>query len=330
MIKTIPMWKMMMVSKGKIVGGLLLACLSGFIVFSVPMFIEGLQNGQTRQAVTALAGLLFFGACAVVLLPSKKYVPGKTFWFYRNKKFSTQMAIKYSYGVIVLVMVVFVALEPKRALHPIGFGLSGLVSLYFLSKSLRFHADVDSSASEYLATALGFSVGEKILVSYQNFDAGEVKAGSNAFAATATKLIVASFDGHVWKKLSRDLSQVSQIGIISNESQSYFVKLQFNDGSDALLSIGLYEKLTSNPILVVRKLLESIDASLLGDRGAPQVSRRSRVVVESGAPVSTSHVAAPETALASTAPTRNIEFTPDMLTALQNAEEVIPGRRLEL
>ncbi|MDU9393335.1 hypothetical protein [Pseudomonas sp. zfem002] len=330
MIKTIPMWKMMMVTKGKIIGGLVLAALPVFIVAGAGMFIEGLQDGQASQAAMGLLGLVFFGACAVVVVPSKKYVPGKTFWFYRNKKLSTQIAINYGYGIMVFVVAVFVALAPKQALHTIGLGVSGLFGLYILSKSLKFHADIDFSTSEYLATALGFSTGEKTLVSYQNFDTDDVAVGSNAFAATATKLIVASFDGQRWKKLSRDLSDVAQIGIISNENQSYFVQLKFSDGSDVLLTIGLYEKLTSNPILVIRKLLEVIDASLLGDSAAPQVARRRRAVVDAGVPASTSHVAAPEAELASTAPTRNIEFTPDVLKAIQSAEEVVPGRRLEL
>lgn len=194
MIRTIPPWKMIMVTRGKIVGSLLFAFLLVIIVVSVPMFIEGVQKGQTHQAAMALCSLLIFGALTLEMLLSRKYVPGKTFWLCRNKKLSSQMAIKYSYGVMVLIVVVFVALEPKQAIHPISLGLSGSVGLYFLSKSLKFHADVDFSASEYLATTLGFSVEEKILVSYQNFDAGKVKAGSNAFAATATKLIVASFD----------------------------------------------------------------------------------------------------------------------------------------
>ncbi|OAI94695.1 hypothetical protein [Pseudomonas putida] len=318
MIKTIPMWKIMMITKGRIVGSLLLAGLFTFIVVSVPIFIDGLQSGETHQAIVALAGLLCFGACALVMLPSKKYVPGKTFSRYRNKHFTTQIAIKYGYVGTVILIAVFVVLNPKQAFHTIGMGLVALGGLYAGSKSLKFHRDVDFSASEYLATALGFSTGEKILVSYQNFDAGEVKAGSNAFAATATKLIVASFDGHAWKKLSRDLSQISHIGILPYQGQDYFVMLKFNDGSDALLSIGLFDKLTSHPVLVVRKLLESIDASLLGERAAPQVARRSRVV------------AAPETTPDSTAATRHIEFTPDTLTALQNAEEVVPGRRLEI
>lgn len=157
-----------------------------------------------------------------------------------------------------------------------------------------------------------------------------INVGSNAFAATATKLIAASFDGYLWIKLSRDLNQVSHIGIIGDENQSYFVKLQFNDGTDALLRVGLYENLTSSPILVIRRLLEAIDASLLCGSGVSQKAQRRRVVVNAGTPTERSKVAVPEAALASKAPMRNIEVAPDVLTAIQNAEEVVPGRRLEL
>jgi hypothetical protein len=54
------------------------------------------------------------------------------------------------------------------------------------------------------------------------------------------------------------------------------------------------------------------------------------VVVNSGTPTSISKIIAPETALASMPPMRNIEVAPDVLIAIQNAEEVVPGRRLEL
>lgn len=318
MIKTIPTWKILIATEGKLKGSLFLVLFLIAIAASLMVFIGATYKQQLSYALLGFFGLLLFGGGTVSLLLSKQYVPGKTFWFYRDKKFTTQTAIKCSYVGMILFTAVFVALNPKQALHTIGMGLLGLAGPYYWSKSLKFHADVDFAASEYLATALGFSTGEKILVSCQNFGAGKLKAGSNVFAATATKLIVASFDGHAWKKLSRDLSQVSHIGILSNQNQGYFVMLKFNDGADALLSVDLFEKLTSHPILVVRKLLESIDASLLGDHAAPQVARRNRVV------------AATESAPASTAATRNIEFTPEMLTALQNAEEVAPGRRLEI
>ncbi|MNG95168.1 hypothetical protein D3C79_541960 [compost metagenome] len=218
------------------------------------------------------------------------------------------------------------AFAPKDALSAIGYGIAGIFSLYVLSKSLKFHADIDYSTNEYLATELGFPVGEKIQVSYQNFDADEVNVGSNAFAASATKLIVASFDGHHWGTLSRDLNQISHIGIIGDENQNYFVKLQFNDGADTLLRIGLYEKLTSSPILVIRRLLETIDASLLSGSGASQSTQRRRVVVNPGNPTESSKNVAP----APMAPARNIEVVPGVLNAIHDAEEVVPGRKLEL
>ncbi|WP_207283838.1 hypothetical protein [Pseudomonas sp. FW300-N2F2] len=330
MIKTIPMWAMMMATKGKKTGLAVLASFPIFIVTGTWMFLDGLQNGQKRQAAIGLICLVFFGACTLLFAPSKKYIPGKTFQGYRNKKLSTKTAINYGYGIVVFIFAVFLFLAPEHALSIIVSGLAGLFSLYILSKSLKFHADIDFSTNEYLATALGFPVGEKILVSYQNFDADGVEIGSNAFAATATRLTLASFDGEHWRKLSRDLSQVSRIGIIGDENQNYFVKLQFNDGADALLRIGLYEKLTSNPTLVIRKLLETIDAGLLGDSGTSPAAQRRRVVVNSGTPISVSKTVAPEATLVSKAPMRNLEVAPDVLIAIQSAEEDVLRRRLEL
>lgn len=319
-----------MATKGKAVGLVLLALLPAFIVACAWMFLDGLRIGEKQQAAMGFIGVIFFGVCAMTSASSKKYIPGKTFQAYRNKKFSTQRAINYGYGVVVFIVAVFAALNPEVSIKVIGFGFLAILSLYALSKSLKFHEDIDFSTNQYLAVALGFSMGEKILLSYQNFCADEVENGSNAFAVTATKLIVASFDGEAWKKLSRELNQVSHIGVIGDENQNYFVKLKFSDGADVLLRIGLYEKLTSNPILVIRKLLEAVDASLLDSSGVAQAVRRRRVVVSSGIQASDSVVVAPGVANASMTPLRNIELSPEVLISIQNATEVVAGRRLEL
>jgi hypothetical protein len=324
------MWKMMMATKGKVVGLVVLAFLPVFIIGGAWMFVEGLQSGKMRQVVIGLLCLIFFGGGTLLVGPSKKYVPGKTFQAYRNKKFHTQKAVYYGYAIIAFICLIFAVLVPEDTLRSVGYAIAAVFGLYTYSKTLKFNADIDFSTNEYLATALGFPVGEKILVSYQNFEAGEVEAGSNAFAATATKLVVASFDGDNWIKLSRDLNQVSHIGITGDESQNYFFKLQFLDGADVLLRIELYEKLTSNPVLVIKKLLEAIDASLLGEGVAPQAAQRRRVVVNHGTPTPTSKNVAPESTLASVPSVRSIEVTPDVLTAIQAAAEVAPGRRLEL
>ncbi|MFS2125122.1 hypothetical protein [Pseudomonas sp. Pseusp97] len=328
MIKTIPMWKMLIATKGQATGLAVLALLPVFIVASAWMFFDGLQIGKRHQAAMGFIGLLFFIVCALACTPSKKYIPGKTFQAYRSKKILTQKAIKYGYGIIVLVVAVLWVLAPEGGIKTMGFGMVGISSLYVLSKSLKFHADVDFSTNEYLSSALGFSVGEKVLASYQNFYADEIENGSNAFAVTATKIIVASFDGCIWRKLTRNLDQISLIGIVGSEDQKYFVKLVFCDGVEVLLIVGLYEKITSNPILVIRKLLGAIDASLLGG-GVSQSASRRRVVINSGA-VSVSETPASEGTSSSTASFRNIELGSEVLISIQNAEEVVPGRKLEL
>ncbi|QZD73790.1 hypothetical protein [Pseudomonas sp. 3-2] len=330
MIKTIPMWKMVMEIKGKIIGFFLLAAIPAFIAGSAWMFVETLKKGQIRHAMVGFIAVVFFGACSVVLAPSKKYVPGKTFKFYRDKRFCSKKYINYAYAITVLIFAVCASVSPEDALKSIGYGSTALYAVYIYSKSARFHADVDFSTNEYLTTALGFSAGEKVLISYQNFDAEEVKAGSNAFAATATKFILASFDGEAWTKLSKDLNQVSGIGIVGKDGQSYAMKLEFNDGVDALFYIGLYDKLTSNPFMVIRGLLDAIDASLLSDQDAPQTTKRRRVVVNSNSSASTSENVSADATLAAGAPVRNIEVAPEVLNAIQNAEVTVSGRRLEL
>ncbi|MBB4866099.1 hypothetical protein HNP46_005004 [Pseudomonas nitritireducens] len=330
MIETIPMWKMLMETKGKAAGLTVLVLLPVLIVAGAGMFLDGLRSGQKHQAVMGFIGLIFFGACTLVFAPAKKYIPGKTFKFYRDKRLTTQSAINYGYGLVTLIVAAYWVLAPGHTGTAVVFWLLGFLGLYFYSKSLKFHADIDFSANEYLATALGFAVGEKILVSYQNFYLDEIEAGSNAFAATATKLIVASFDGVSWKKLSRDLDQVSHIGIIGDEDQRYFVKLQFSDGACVLLCVGLYEKITSSPTLVIRKLLETIDASLLGGSGATQAAPRRRVVASSEVPVATLQASAPETTPVSPVPMRNIELSSEAFTAIRDAEEITPGRQLEI
>ncbi|WP_336354714.1 hypothetical protein [Pseudomonas granadensis] len=330
MIKTIPTWQMMMLTRGKIVGLVILGFLPAFIIGGAWIFLEGLQSGQTRKAAMGLICMIFFGLGILLLAPSKQYVPGKTFQAYRNKKLHTQKAVKYGYAIIVLFCAIFAILVPEQMLKALGYGVVGIIGIYTYSKSLKFHADIDYSTNEYLTTSLGFAPGEKILVSYQNFEAGEVYAGSNAFAATATKLIAASFDGDQWIKLSRDMNQISRIGIIGDENQNYFVKLQFNDGADALLCVGLFEKLTSSPALIIKKLLEAIDTSLLGAGGASKTAQRRRVVVNSDTAALPSENVVPQAPLASSAPTRNIEVPSSVLDATKGAEDASPGRRLEL
>ena len=76
------MWKMVMDTKGKIIGLLLLATLPAFIAGGAWMFVEGLQKGLINQAIMGFIAMAFFGAGTILFAPSIKYVPGKTFSMY--------------------------------------------------------------------------------------------------------------------------------------------------------------------------------------------------------------------------------------------------------
>lgn len=328
MLTIIPMWKMLLETKGKRVGLAVLASFPIFVFGGIGMFFEGLQSGKNVQAAMGLFGTLFFGLGASLSLPQKKYIPEKSFIGYRSKQDRAQKMVKYGYLILAAIVIIFAILLPEMRLKSFIYGLSGLLAIYTLSKSLKFHEDVDFSANEYLSYSLGIKIGEKVLASYQNFDANDIKKGSNAFAATATKLVIASFDGQFWKKLSRDLNQITCLGIIADQNQNYFVKLHFNDGTEALLCIGLYDKLTSSPILVIKRFLEAIDASILGGATVLKSNQRRRVMADSAstkvAPIPSETIPVPKVSA------RNIELTPAILDGIRNAPEVTPGRKLEL
>jgi len=72
MIKTIPLWKMMMITKGNKVGFAVLASLPVFIVAGAWMFLEGLQSGQKRQAAIGLICLVFFLCVHLAIYTFKK------------------------------------------------------------------------------------------------------------------------------------------------------------------------------------------------------------------------------------------------------------------
>src|SRR5471030_3258154 len=149
MIKTIPMWKIMMDTKGIIVGLVILAGLPVFIIGGAWMLLDGLQHGQYSVAAAGLLSLIFFGACALLIALSRKYIPGKTFLIYRNKKLHTRKALNYGYAITVLICVFFAALAPDHALNTLAYGVAAISSIYVYSKSLKFHADIDYSTNEY-------------------------------------------------------------------------------------------------------------------------------------------------------------------------------------
>ncbi|PYC36257.1 hypothetical protein [Pseudomonas protegens] len=327
MITTIPLWKMFIETKGKAYGLAIIATLPVLCAGGALVFLEGLQSGKTRTAIFGLITLCFFGLGTVItFIPGRKYIPGKSFTGYRSKQAKVQKFVKHGFWVIILLAIGLTLIIPSKYIVISLSTIGALISLYHYSKSIKFHEDIDFSTNQYLASSLQIVPGEKVLASYQNFYDDDIQRGSNAFIVTATKLIIASFDGEHWEKLSRELNQITHIGIVGNESETYFVKLVFGDGTDALLRIGLYEKLTSTPALIIKRLLEVIDSSLLGDHSAAKASQRRRVIAPQGAIQAPTPPVESETA----APPRNIEISPPTLNDIRNAEEIKPGRKLEL
>nr|WP_243433749.1 hypothetical protein [Pseudomonas sp. 50_B] len=314
-------------TKGRAYGLAIIATFPVLCTGGALAFLEGLQTGKTRTAILGLITVILFGLGAVITLtPGRKYIPGKSFTGYRSKQAKVQKLIKHGFWIIILLAAGLTLIIPSRYIIISLSTIGALTSLYHYSKSIKFHEDIDFSTNQYLASSLQIVPGEKVLASYQNFHDDDIQRGSNAFIVTATKLIIASFNGEHWEKFSRELNQITHIGIVGNESETYFVKLIFDDGTDALLRIGLYEKLTSTPALVIKRLLEVIDSSLLGDHSAAKASQRRRVI----APQSATQAPTPPVKSETAATPRNIEIAPTTLNDIKNSEEVKSGRKLEL
>lgn len=327
MITTIPLWKMFMETKGKAYGLAIITTLPVLCAGGALAFLEGLQTSETKTAILGLITVIFFGlGAAIMFIPGRKYIPGKSFTNYRLKQSKVQRLIKHGFWIIILLAAGLIFIIPSSYIFISLSTISILISLYYYSKSIKCHEDIDFSANQYLASSLQIALREKVLASYQNFYDDNIQRGSNAFMVTATKLIIASFDGEHWEKISRELNQITHIGIIANESESYFVKLIFDDGTDALLLISFYEKLTSIPALIIKRLLEVIDSNLLGNNSAAKASQRRRVIAPQGA----TQAPTPPVESESAATPRNIEISPTTLNDIKNAEEIRPSRKLEL
>lgn len=297
-------------------------CAGGALVF-----LEGLQTSKTRTAILGLITVIFFGLGAVIMfIPGRKYIPEKSFPNYRLKQTKVQSLIKHGFWITILLAAGLILITPSSYIFISLSTTSALITLYYYSKSIKLHEDIDFSANQYLTSSLQIVLREKVLTSYQNFHDDDIQRGSNAFIVTATKLIIASFDGEHWGKISRELNQITHIGVIANESERYFVKLIFDDGTDALLLISFYEKLTSTPALIIKRLLEVIDSNLLGNNSAAKASQRRRVIAPQGATQAPTPPVKSETA----ATPRNIEVSPTTLNDIKNAEEIRPSRKLEL
>jgi hypothetical protein len=302
-----------------VIGCILLIFL--FLV-GIVMFFAGISE---NEIVLMLGGIFISGIIAgrlFYLLRGGKYKIGKTFLFHRMtkeklKKIANISLIAYALLTVIITLVVI--------LGEANF-LNILIALGFCSgchvwlKSIKFHEDIDYVANDALSELAEINIDEKIAASCQNFDNTKIKykKNDNIIVVTNRKIFFAVFDGTNWLKLNKLMGEIQKIGI-GNKKYGYYLKLIFSDNIS--LGIRLDEsKMTTMPQLFLRQFLNTLDAYLSGHDVVPATSRR-RVSV------STESVGKSATV---TPGVRKIEISDTLSKELKNAEEVKPGRKLEI
>lgn len=294
----------------------------------------GVIESDVGAIAYSILGLIFFGLGGYFVIfgigKAKKYRPGKTWSAWRKDGAWHQRLAKIVFISVPCVALVVLIIAPESAMRWIWGVPLILVSTYVFLKALPHHEDVDFSANQYLIDALGIDLNEKVLVSYQNFTSENVKRGSSVVAVTPLHIFYAGFDGTHWIKLKRSLREISGIGITAKDEQAVVLKLAFDDKTSATIKLELYERLTSSPALVVKRLLEALDSCLLGSSIHGAGNKRRRQIVQPA-----DHNLAKEKVSGINAKSirdsgRRIDLSPAILGALERATEVAPGRKLEL
>lgn len=292
-----------------------------FVIAGLFMAYNGLNDGKFINIFYGLLSILFFGAVGVSVFKGGEYEPEKSFFFERMNKDKLNKYIIYcAVGIIVFCGIIFI-LNGKEGIKTIGYSIAGFVSLYYWSKSIKFHEDIDYEANEFIADLIGLSVDEKIVASYQNFDSSKAnrKKNDNLIVVTNRKIFFAVYSGTNWMTLNKLLSEIVKIGIARNDVNSY-LKLVFADNTSLGLRLDLYEKITTTPQLFVKQFLSTLDASLLGYDIVSSNSRR-RVSISNENSTLANNFGNQ---------TRSIEINPTLVNELKSSEEIKSGRILEI
>ena len=258
---------------------------------------------------------------SIVLFSGGDYKPEKSFWFWRQSKEKMTKINKYATigGVIIFLLKSLYEFEIRDVFYLIGM----LSALYYTLKSFSVHEDVDFAASMEVSDLLGMELDEKIQASYLNFDLSDKPSnGSNIMLLTDKKVLFAFFDGTKWQLLNKYLKDIIKIGTVGSTSSSFFWVIEFIDNTSLSLHMNLYDKLTSNPYLFLKKFLTTLDAVVLGKTDEKIASRR-RVSVNNE-PVSS--VSINDEGLE----VRKIDISDTILGNLRNATPIEPGRVIEL
>ncbi len=292
-----------------------------FVIGSLFMAYKGMGNGESINIFYGIVGAVLFGAVGISLFRGGEYKPGKSFFYERmNKEKLSKLVIYMAIALSIFCLSLFL-LDGKQGMRTIGYCITGFVGLYYWSKSIKFHEDIDYEANEFIAELIGLNVDEKIVASYQNFDSAKAKRkkNDNLIIVTNRKIFFAVFNETNWMTLNKLLSEVVKIGIARNDVNSY-LKLVFADNTSLGLRLDLYEKITTTPQLFIKQFLSTLDASILGYDVVSSNSRRRVSISNENASVANN----------SSNQTRSIELNSTLVKEFKSSEEIKSGRILEI
>jgi hypothetical protein len=319
-IEILPQIKIISEYRGKSFVYLIFTSILFFLIGGPFMAYDGL-NGKYINIFFGVFMFFLSVMLAISMFKRGVYKPEKSFSGVRIQKDKVNKYNKYAAVVLFLFCLIMLLLDVKQGIKTIGYSIAGFVGLYYLSKSIKFHEDIDYETNEFLAEIVGLNIDEKIVASYQNFDSSKAarKKNDNLIIVTNRKVFFAVFNGTNWMTLNKLLSEIQKIGIARNDVNSY-LKLVFADNTSLGLRLDLYEKITTTPQLFVKQFLSTLDASLMGYDVVSSNNRRRVSISQENASVDNN----------SSNQKRSIELNQTLVNELKTSEEIKSGRILEI
>lgn len=234
--------------------------------------------------------ILFFIGCGVSLYYSyikdlmqdgdEVYVPKESFSLFRHNE--TYLKIAFVFIAITAILIIILFWNSNiggRKYHHIYILAVLVIGVYQAYKALSVHGDVDFEANEALMDALNVDLDECVSVSTQTFDETEeqLKDGDKIIVVTNRKIYYALWYDGKWTKGIENLKSINSIGLKSTSLKGRTImQITFDDGSNIMMHLDVANKMTTTPMLFVKKFLETLDDHLLG-RAPEKKSRRRRV-----------------------------------------------------
>lgn len=275
-----------------------------------------------------------------------KYKVGRSFSFQRMSK----KQIKYKNLIYILIIFLLfllflwllnqVAITNGRHINidkTIGliprflylFIIPAIIGIWI---SIKMHEDVDYAANQSFEDFLHLEIDEKVTASYQNFDGTETKykKGNRLLIVTSRKFFFAYYSKKKWRSLIQRIDDISGIairkGLFTGWGTSRYLRIKFEDGTSLGLWLDTKKKQSANPDLFLQRLLKTIDANLTG-RGMETIAtpRRRRTEVN---PLPTTDN--PNKIKFEGKKERTLDFSPDVINDIKQAESFPIGRAIEL